>query len=143
MKNKLAIRNLPKAIEKNLVGITDDDILPPEIMRQLEDKIPQWLQEYEADGTAVMRWMHEYLILMEEVLRIDFDFNEEDMMKIEKRIKETLPQLHKMKMEDSRLLRKADMAIGMDMVDRNKLLFKAEKQGIALPSKEAVKELKK
>lgn len=138
MSNKLTKQDLAN-VEKNLVGITDADVLPPEMMKMLEDKLPEWLKEYEADGTAVMRWMHEYLILMEEVLRIDFDFNEEDMTKIEKRVKEMLPQLHKMKIENSQLLRKADMAIGMDMVDRNKALFKMEKAGISLPQGELKK----
>jgi hypothetical protein len=132
-KNKLAIKDLQK-IEGNLTGILETDVLPPELMKMLEDKMPEWMKEYEADGTAVARWMHEYLILMEEVLRIDFDFKEEDMIKLEKRIKETLPVLHKMKIENTKLLRKADMAIGMDMVDRNKALFKAERAGITLPS---------
>lgn len=129
-------------IEKNLVGITDQDVLPPEIMQMLSDKIPPWLQEYEADGTAVMRWMHEYLILLEEILRIDFGFQEGDMEKIEGRIKEMLPVLHKEKMENTRLLRKADMAIGMDIVDRNKALFRAEKLGISLPTNSKPKKLK-
>lgn len=130
-------------IEKNLVGISDNDVLPPELMRQLEDKIPEWLKEYEADGTAVMRWMHEYLILMQEVLRIDFNFNEDDMVKIEKRIKEMLPAIHKAKLENTRLLRKVDFAVAMDIVDRNKLLYKAEKSGIALPdSTTGIKKLK-
>ncbi len=138
MSKKIVKKDLQN-IEKNLVGITDQDVLPPEIMKMLEDKIPEWLQEYEADGTAVMRWMHEYLILIEEILRIDFGFTEDDMGKIEGRIKEMLPMLHKMKMENSKLLRKADMAIGMDMVDRNKALFKAEKNNIILPPKERKK----
>jgi hypothetical protein len=50
-----------------------------------------------------------------------------------------LPVLHKIKMEDTRLLRKADMAIGLDMVERNKVLFKMEKAGIALPNNETKK----
>jgi hypothetical protein len=138
MSNKLKVKDLQK-IEKNIVGITDDDVLPPEMMSMLEDKLPEWLKEYEADGTAVMRWMHEYLILMEEVLRIDFNFNEDDMVKIEKRIKEMLPAIHKAKIENTRLLRKADFAVAMDIVDRNKLLYKAEKQGITLPTGEMKK----
>jgi len=134
------LKTLPQ-IQGNLTSIKDEDVLPPELMKLLEDRMPAWLKEYEADGTAVARWMHEYLILMEEVLRIDFGFSEDEMVKIEKRIKEMLPVLHKMKIEDTKLLRKADMAIGMDMVDRNKALFKAEKAGIALPGK-GLKKLK-
>lgn len=127
-------------IEKNLAGITDQDVLPPELMKMLEDKMPEWLRELEADGTATMRWMHEYLILIEEVLRLDFNFSEDDMVKIEKRIKDMLPVLHKMKMEDTKLLRKHDMMIAMDIVERNKVLFKAERSGIKLI--DGVKKLK-
>lgn len=130
-----------KTIDKNLTSIKDEDILPAEIMKQLEDKIPAWLQEFEADGTAVVRWTHEYLIMMEEILRLDFNFTEDDMVKIEKRIKEILPVLHQSKMEDTRLLRKADFAVAMDMVNLNKASFKAEKAGIAIPSKETVRSL--
>lgn len=141
MNKKLTKKDLTK-VESNLAAITDSDVLPPEIMKMLEDKMPEWLKEYEADGTAVARWMHEYLILMEEVLRLDFNFSEDDMVKIEKRIKEILPVLHKMKIENTKLLRKADFAVAMDFVDRNKILFKAEREGIALPSGKTAKKLK-
>lgn len=125
---------IKKVVERNLTAIDDQDILPPELMAQLEAKMPEWLKEYEADGSAVMRWMHEYLILMEEVLRLDFGFNEDELAKIEKRIKEMLPILHTMKLEDTKLLRKADFAMARDAVERNKMLFKAEKAGISLPA---------
>lgn len=128
--------------QDNSVAVTDNDQLPPEMMDMLEKKLPEFVKEYQADGTAVLRWMHEYLILMQEILRLDFGFEEPDMIKIEKRIKEMLPVIHKMKIEDTRLLRKADFAIAMDMVDRNKALFKAEQSGIALPSKGGIKSLK-
>lgn len=141
MSKKLTKKDLA-TIPSNLAAITESDVLPPEIMAQLEDKMPAWLKEYEADGSAVMRWMHEYLILMEEVLRLDFGFNEDELAKIEKRIKDMLPILHTMKLEDTKLLRKADFAMARDAVERNKMLFKAEKAGIALPQAKGVKSLK-
>lgn len=138
MSKKIAKKDL-QDIERNLTTISDDDVLPPEIVKLLEDRMPEWLKEYEADGSAVQRWMHEYLILMLEILRLDYGFVENDLEKIEKRIKEMLPVLYKMKMEDTKLMRKADMAVGLAMVERNKVLFKAEKAGIALPNGEVKK----
>jgi len=138
MKKKI---ELVKKIEANTVAIADSDVLPPELMKALEDKMPEFVKEYEADGSAVLRWTHEYLILMEEILRLDFGFTEDDMVKIEQRIKDMLPILHTMKLEDTRLLRKHDFAVVRDMVERNKMLFKAEKAGIALPGKDTQRAL--
>lgn len=135
---KADVKNLPQ-IQSNATAVKEEDVLSPELMRMLEDKVPEFVKEQAADGTAIMRWMHEYLILMEEVLRLDFGFSEEDMIRIEKRIKEMLPVIHKMKLEDTRLLRKADMAIGLDMIERNKQMFKAEQSGITLPTGELKK----
>jgi len=140
MTNKI---DLVKKIEANTVAIADSDVLPPELMKALEDKMPEFVKEYEADGSAVLRWTHEYLILMEEILRLDFGFTEDDMVKIEQRIKDMLPILHTMKLEDTRLLRKHDFAVVRDMVERNKILFKAEKAGITLPGKDTQKALRK
>lgn len=126
-------------IANNPTAITDIDHLSPEMMKLLEDKVPEFVKEYVADGTAVLRWNHEFLILIEEILRNDFNFVEEDMEKVEKRVKELLPVVHKMKMEDTKLLRKADFAIAIDFVERNKALFKAEQAGITLPTGELKK----
>lgn len=139
---KLKKTDIVPLVEKNLTAVNDTDVLPPEIMKLLEDKIPPWLQEFEADGSAVLRWNHELLIMFEEILRLDHGWTEPEIERFEKRIKEMLPIVHQMKMEDTKLLRKHDFAIAYDAVERNKLLFKAEKAGISLPEGKGIKKLK-
>lgn len=129
-------------IAPNLTSLTDSDILPPEMMRQLENKLPQWLQEYEADGTAIMRWNQELFILFEYILQRDFDFTEDDIDKFILKFKELLPEVAKLKVDVPRLLDKKDFHIAREMVERNKQVFKAQKAGIALPNKQAIKQIK-
>lgn len=126
-------------IEKNIPAIKEDDLLSPELMKMLEDKVPDFVKEYAADGTAILRWNHEFLILLEEILRLDFGFEEDDMVKIEKRLKEMFPVIAQMKKNEPRLLRKVDFAVAREMVEINKRNFKAEQSGITLPTGELKK----
>lgn len=126
-------------IEKNIPAIKEDDLLSPELMKMLEDKVPDFVKEYAADGTAILRWNHEFLILLEEILRLDFGFEEGDMEKIEKRLKEMFPVIAQMKKNDTKLLRKVDFAVAREMVEINKRNFKAEQSNITLPTGELKK----
>jgi hypothetical protein len=128
-------------IEKNLTAVEQEDKLSPELMKLLEDNVPDFVKEYAADGTAILRWNHELLIMFEEILRLDHGWNEDMLESFEKRVKEMLPVVHKMKLEDTKLLRKADFAVALDIVERNKQLFKAEQSGISLPSKSQTQKL--
>lgn len=133
MSKKIVKKDLVN-IEKNIPAIKEEDMLSPELMKMLEDKVPDFVKEYAADGTAILRWNHEFLILLEEILRLDFGFEEDDMVKIEKRLKEMLPVIAQMKRNDTRLLRKVDFAVAQEMVEINKKAFKAEQSGITLPT---------
>lgn len=141
MSSKKIIKKDLANIEKNIPAIKEEDVLSPELMKMLEDKVPEFVKEYVADGTAILRWNHEFLIMLEEILRLDFGFEEDDMVKIEKRLKEMFPIIAQMKKNDTKLLRKVDFAVAIEMVKRNKELFKAEQAGITLPSG-ALKKLK-
>lgn len=125
----------------NPVGIKDDDVIPADLMRQLEDKIPPWLKEYENDGSAILRWNFEYSIFLMELLRYNFDFSEDDIDKLDSLIKEWLPKIKLMKAKLPRLLTKQDFNLALEMVARNKKLLEREKSGIYLP-KDKGKELK-
>lgn len=138
MSKKIVKKDLAN-IEKNIPAIKEEDVLSPELMKMLEDKVPDFVKEYVADGTAILRWNHEFLIMLEEILRLDFGFEEDDMVKIEKRLKEMFPIIAQMKKSDTKLLRKVDFAVAIEMVKRNKELFKAEQAGITLPTGELKK----
>ena len=105
----------------------------------LEEKLPQWVRELAADGTAVLRWNQEFLILVEEILRKDHGFSEGDLVKLEKRVKEMLPHLHKMSLEGLVILRPKDMESALGIVDSYKQI--ENKGKIALPTKNDVKRL--
>ena len=109
----------------------DIELLTPQQQLELEKKLPQWVQELAASGTAVLRWNTEFLILIEELLRKDHGFTEGQLVKLEKSIKETLPHLHKMSLDDLVLLRPKDMEMALGIIDQYK---KMEKSGLALPS---------
>lgn len=132
----------PANLEKNLTAILDSDQLPPQIMQALEAKLPEWVKELEADGTAAMRWNQELFILFEYILQRDFEFSDDDIDKFIAKFKEILPVVHKMKIDVPRLLDKKDFHIAREMVERNKFLYKAEKAGIALPTTQEMKKIK-
>lgn len=117
---------------KNVTALTADDLVPPEIMQQLENKLPEWVKELARDGSAVLRWNLEFLILLEEILRRDYGFTQDDMQKIEAKTKEMLPHLHKMQLEGLTLLKAEDMKIAMNIVDLYKQQLKERESGIAL-----------
>lgn len=107
------------------------ELLTPQQQKQLEENLPQWVRELAADGTAVLRWNQEFLILIEEILRKDHGFTEGELVDLEKRIKEMLPELHKMSLEDLVILNPRDMQSALGIVDSYKRI---EKQGkIILP----------
>jgi hypothetical protein len=132
-------------VEKNLTGITEADMLSPEVMQKLEDKMPEFLKEYARDGTAIVRWNYEHLIIIEYLLREYFNFNEGELEKLEKKLKEILPKIVGMKMETPILITKADYAEVADkMVYANKQIGRrdeAGRKGILLP-KSPLKKLK-
>ncbi len=117
---------------KKTKAITTKDIelLTPQQQLELEKKLPKWVRELAADGTAVLRWNQEFLILIEELLRKDFGLTEGDLVKLEKSIKEMLPHLHKMALEGLVILKPKDMQSALGMVEVYKQM---EKTGIALP----------
>lgn len=107
------------------------ELLTPQQMVEMEEKLPQWIKEYAADGTSVLRWNQEFLILIEEILRKDHGFDEGQLVQLEKRIKEMLPELHKMSLKDLVILNPRDMQSALGIVDSYKRI---EKEGrIILP----------
>lgn len=129
-----------REITPNL-GLVEQDVLPPEIMKALEDKMPDWLKQLQNDGTAVLRWNQEYLILLEEILRREFKFSEGDIKKMEGRVKEMLPHLHNMQLEGLSILNHENMRVAMDIVEIYKKQLKEQDIGIALPGKGSIKKL--
>jgi hypothetical protein len=129
-------------VTPNSVGLVEQDVLPPEIMRELENKMPEWLKQLQRDGTAVLRWNQEYLILLEEVLRKDFGFSEGDVQKMEGRVKEMLPHLYKMQLEGLTILNHENMRVAMNIVDIYKQQLKEQDTGIVLPGKGRVTRLR-
>lgn len=127
----------------NPTAVMDMDRLPAELTNVLETKIPDWAKELATDGTAVQRWNLEYLILLEEILRKDHGFTEDDMTRLEKRLKELLPVAHTMKLEEPKQLRKKDFALAMAIVDENKRLYKIENKRLSTQSNQYLKEFKK
>ncbi|MCL5071047.1 MAG: hypothetical protein M1308_09145 [Actinobacteria bacterium] len=123
-KNK--VETMLKAL--NPTAIATQDLLPPELMSMLEDKMPAWLKDYVADGTSVLRWNWEFLIILEQILRADFAFDEKEIIKVEKRLKEIFPRIEKFKGETPRLLQPKDFSPALRMVRRDKKLF-IEQQG--------------
>lgn len=130
-----------KDLDKNLTSVLESDELPPELMKRLEEKLPPWVKELEADGTAAMRWNQELFILFEYILQRDFNFSDDDIDKFILKFKQILPVVHQMKIDVPRLLDKKDFHIAREMVERNKFLYKAERSGIALPNKQETKKL--
>lgn len=130
------------AVNPNNVAVKEEDILSPELMKLLEEKVPSFVKEYVADGSAILRWNHELLIMFLEILRLNYGWSEEELEGFEKKVKEMLPVVHTMKMEDTKLMRKYDFWVAKEIVERNKVLFKMEQAGIKLPDKVEVKSLK-
>lgn len=128
--------------KENAVAIHEQDSLPPDLMAKLEDKLPAFLKEYEADGTAVLRWNQELFIMFEYILQRDFGLSDDDIDRFIRKFKELLPVVHKMKIDVPRLLSKEDFHIAREMVERNKFLYKAEKAGIKLPNPQETKKIK-
>lgn len=129
-----------REITPNLAQV-EQDILPPELMKSLEDKLPEWVKELQRNGTAVLRWNQEYLILLEEILRREFGFSEGDIKKMEGRVKEMLPHLHTMQLEGLSILNHENMRVAMNIVDIYKQQLKEQDTGIALPGKGIIKKL--
>lgn len=129
-----------RAVTPNLAQV-EQDILPPEIMKSLEDKLPEWVKQLQRDGTSVLRWNQEYLILLEEILRREFGFSEGDVRKMEGRVKEMLPHLHNMQLEGLSILNHENMRVAMDIVEIYKQQLKEQETGIVLPGKGKVKRL--
>lgn len=130
---------------KNEVAVAGGDMLSPQKMQELEDKLPEWMKEYARDGTAVVRWNYEHFIIISYLLREHFGFSEADLEKLEKNLKEILPKIVGMKMETPILITKADYAEVADkMVAINKQIGRydeAGRKGIYLP-KPGVKKIK-
>ncbi len=103
------------------------ELLTAEQQIELEKRLPKWVQELAADGTAVLRWNQEFLLLIEELLRKDHGFSEAELVKLEKRIKETLPELHKMSIKDLVILRPQDMQSALGIIDSYKRIEKDTK----------------
>jgi len=138
MKTKAITTKELTEIEKNLTAVSEADILSPEIMQRLENKLPEFIKEYARDGTAIVRWNYEHLIIIEYLLREHFNFSEEELTKLEKKLKELLPKVVGMKMDDPILITKADyVQVADKMVKRNKQIGRmdeAGRSGIVLPS---------
>ena len=130
-----------REVTPNLAQV-EQDILPPELMKELEDKLPEWVKELQRDGTAVLRWNQEYLILLEEVLRREFGFSEGDVKKMEGRVKEMLPHLHNMQLEGLSILNHENMKVALDIVEIYKQQLKEQDTGIVLPGKGVVRKLR-
>lgn len=120
----------------------EQDILPPEIMSELEKKLPEWVKQLQIDGTAVLRWNQEYLILLEEILRRDFGFSEGDVKKMEGKVKEMLPHLHTMQLEGLTILNHENMRVALNIVDIYKQQLKEQEIGITLQRKGGITKLK-
>lgn len=136
MKKTLTTKQLENPSE-NMTAISQADNLSPELMQVLEDKLPEFIKEYARDGTAVVRWNYEHLIILEYLLREHFNFSEGDLEKLEKKLKELLPKVVEMKMETPILITKADyVEVADKMVQRNRQIGRideAGRQGILLP----------
>ena len=131
MKSKALTIKENKKIEEmvkslNPVALKNEDLLPPQLMQMIEDKMPPWLKDYVADGSAVIRWNWEFLIILEQILVDKFNFSEKDIIKVEKNLKQVFPKIEQFKAETPRLLTKDDFSPGLKMVKRNKKLFLAQ-----------------
>lgn len=122
-----------KDIQNNPTAIVEADKLSPALMQKLEDNLPQFVKEYEKDGTAILRWSMEHLMIVEQILVDKFNFSEDEIVKLERNIKEILPAITKYKAETPRLLTQADYYVIKANIERNKMLYSAEKAGITLP----------
>ncbi len=116
--------------QKTKITTKDIELLTAQQQIDLEKRLPKWVQELAIDGTAVLRWNQEFLILIEELLRKDHGFSEGQLVKLETRIKEMLPHLHKMSLEGLVILKPKDMQSALGMVEAYKQM---EKGGIKLP----------
>lgn len=116
------------------------ELLTPEQQAQLRQLLPPWVKEFEEDGTAVLRWNYQFLLLVEELLRRDHGFEEKDLVKLEKRIKVMMPKFVGLSLGEAMILRPKDMTSALDMIEFHKKVLKQERVP-ELP-KETLKKIK-
>ena len=120
------------------------ELLTPEQQAQLRQLLPEWVVEFEEDGTSVLRWNYQFLLLVEELLRRDHGFTDKQLVKLEKRIKSTMPKFVGLSLKDAMILRPKDMESAMNMIDFHKNILKKERvQELPAGTLKKVKELKK
>lgn len=140
MKKKTAL--VPKQ-NFNIVAQNPDDLLSPQLMKQLEDKLPEFIKEYERDGTAILRWNYEHLIIIEYLLREHFNFNDNQLVKLEKELKQIMPKVVGLKAETPLIITKEDyVGIADRAVQLNKLIQQRADSKIALPTEQELHKLK-
>jgi hypothetical protein len=138
MKKKDVEKIVNKA-PQNPVAQHEGDILDAQTMQMLEDKLPQWVKELQNDGTAVLRWNLEFLILIQEILIQDFGFSQGDMVKLETKIKEMLPHLHEMQLNGLTILNHENMKVAMKIVELNKAQIQQAGKKIIMPGVKRIK----
>ena len=117
------MRKKTKALTKK----NPTELLTPEQQAQLRQLLPEWVLEFEEDGTSVLRWNYQFLLLIEEFLRRDHGFSEKQLIKLEKRIKEDMPKFVGLSLKDAMILRPRDMESAFDMIDFHKKALKKER----------------
>lgn len=128
----------------NPVAVNPQDLLSPEVVKQLEDNLPDYLKEYEQDGTAVVRWSYEHLIIIEYLLREHFNFNDKDLTKLENELKKILPKVVKLKAETPLLITKESYVGFADKaVKINKIIQKTVEKGLPMPTQQQLEAVAK
>lgn len=103
------------------------ELLTPKQQVQLRQLLPKWVMEFEEDGTAVLRWNYQFLLLLEELLRRDHDFSEKQLIKLEKKLKDVMPKFVGLSLKDAMILRPKDMTSALDMIAFHKKVLKQER----------------
>lgn len=133
-----------KKINKLTVKDNKMELLTPEQQAQLRQLLPEWVVEFEEDGTSVLRWNYQFLLLVEELLRRDHGFSDKQLIKLEKRLKVAMPAFVGLSLKEAMILRPKDMESAMTMIDFHKKALKKERVS-ELPAGtiKKVKQLKK
>lgn len=137
----LTVKQL-KTIQENITAITAQDQLPPQLMEQLENKLPDYVKDMENDGTGVIRAAFEYTAFIEHVLMAEFGFTDKEIQKFNSVVKKGLPLLPQMKFDLPVLLKPAHFEAVLTMAKQNKKLYERQRKGEFLPNPEEQKKLK-
>lgn len=85
----------------------------------LRANLPAWVPDRENLGTAMQQSAMEYSILIQDILKRDFGFSEQELIRLEKKIKKVLPVLHTMEIKRGlSILRPKDMEMVGDIAEK-------------------------